>query len=138
VKRRGHRTILCVDDEANQLVLRKALLEGAGYHVLTAESHRAALSVFRLNAVELVVADYWMSGGSGLQLASELKLLNGDLPVVILSAYSELPGESVGLADAWITKGTASQVLLDKISELLSRSLPVGIKPGSEGVGSRS
>jgi CheY-like chemotaxis protein len=125
-------TILCVDDEANQLVLRKALLERAGHNVLTANSRRAALNVFRSNPVELVVVDYWMAGGSGLQLAHELKQLNEALPVIILSAYSELPGESVGIADAWITKGTAAQVLLDKISELLTRTLPIEPDSGSE------
>ena len=124
-------TILCVDDEANQLVLRKALLERAGHNVLTANSRRAALIVFRSNPVELVVVDYWMAGGSGLQLAHELKQLNEALPIIILSAYSELPGESVGIADAWITKGTAAQVLLDKISELLTRTLPIEPESGS-------
>jgi DNA-binding response OmpR family regulator len=122
VKKNGS-TILCVDDEPNQLVLRKVLLEKAGYHVLTAHSYHSAMRVFRSNTIHLAVLDYWMSGGSGLQLASELKLLNETLPVVILSAYSELPGESIGIADAWITKGTASPALLAKIAELLTRDL---------------
>jgi len=116
-------TILCVDDEANQLVLRKLLLENAGYRVLTADSFRSALSTFESHAIDLAVVDYWMTGGNGVQLASELKRHKEGLPIVILSAYSELPGETIGIADAWITKGGASQTLLAKIEELLARAV---------------
>ena len=116
-------TILCVDDEANQLVLRKLLLENAGYRVLTADSFRSALRTFESNAIDLAVVDYWMRGGNGVQLAGELKRHREGLPIVILSAYSELPGETIGIADAWITKGGASQTLLSKIAELLARAV---------------
>jgi CheY-like chemotaxis protein len=116
-------TILCVDDEANQLVLRKLLLENAGYRVLTADSSRSALEIFTSHAIDLAVVDYWMTGGNGVQLASELKRYRESLPIVILSAYSELPGETIGIADAWITKGGASQTLLAKIEELLARAV---------------
>ena len=116
-------TILCVDDEANQLVLRKLLLENAGYRVLTADSFRSALATFLSHTIDLAVVDYWMTGGNGVQLASELKGRQEDLPIVILSAYSELPGETIGIADAWITKGAASQTLLAKIEELLARAV---------------
>jgi len=44
------------------------------------------------------------------------------LPIVVLSAYAELPGESIGTADTWIMKGAASEELLKRIAELLSRS----------------
>jgi len=116
-------TILCVDDEANQLVLRKLLLESAGYRVLTADSFRSALATFLSHTIDLAVVDYWMTGGNGVQLASELKRHQESLPIVILSAYSELPGETIGIADAWMTKGGASQILLAKIEELLARAV---------------
>jgi DNA-binding response OmpR family regulator len=113
-----------VDDEANQLALRKVLLEKAGYRVLTADSYHSALEVFQANSIDLAVLDYWMAGGNGVQLASELKQHKPELPIVILSAYSELPGETIGLADAWITKGAASGILLNKIGELLAHPVP--------------
>jgi CheY-like chemotaxis protein len=113
-------TILCVDDEVNQLVLRKLMLERAGYRVLTAESPAKAMELFRTDAIDLVIVDYYMPGMTGLSLAREL-LRQKKLPVVVLSAYAELPGESIGMADLWITKGTAAEELLTKLAELLSR-----------------
>ncbi len=39
--------ILCVDDEENQLILRKMVLEQASYSVLTANSAAKAIEMFR-------------------------------------------------------------------------------------------
>jgi CheY-like chemotaxis protein len=113
-------TILCVDDEENQLVLRKLMLERAGYRVLTAESPAKAIELFRPDVVDLVIVDYYLPGMNGLALAREL-LRQKKLPVVVLSGYAELPGESIGTADVWITKGNASEELLTKLEELLSK-----------------
>ena len=114
--------ILCVDDEANQLLLRQRLLERAGYEVIVADSYRAGLTAFESHPVDLAILDYWMSGGNGVQLAGALKERAKNLPIVILSAFSELPGETLGIADAWITKGVASGALLATIAKLLAKS----------------
>ena len=114
-------TILCIDDEENQLALRKLMLERAGYRVLTAESPAQAIALFGSDTVDLVIVDYYMPGMNGLALAREI-LRHKKLPIVVLSAYAELPGESIGTADTWIMKGTASEELLRRIAELLSRS----------------
>jgi DNA-binding response OmpR family regulator len=114
-------TILCIDDEENQLVLRKLMLERAGYRVLTAESPAQAIALFGSDTVDLVIVDYYMPGMNGLALAREI-LRRKKLPIVVLSAYAELPGESIGTADTWIMKGTGSEELLRRIAELLSRS----------------
>lgn len=115
-------TILCVDDEDNQLLLRRLVLERVGYQVVTANSSKLALDMFEANPIDLAVVDYWMTGGNGLHLAGELKRRNRSLPVVILSAYTELPGETIGIADAWITKGASSAQLLGKLRELLEKA----------------
>lgn len=114
--------ILCVDDEENQLLLRKFVLQQAGYRVVTANSFHSALELFQSQRVDLALVDYWMSGGNGLLLSRELKARNKMLPVLILSAYAELPGETIGIADGWITKGAPPERLLAKVAELLQDS----------------
>ena len=121
-------TILCVDDEENQLALRKLMLERVGYRVLTAESPAKAIELFQSDTVDLVILDYYMPGMNGLSLAREI-LQQKRLPVVVLSAYAELPGESIGTADTWIMKGTASEELLRRIAELLARSSSIAEGP---------
>lgn len=57
--------ILCVDDEENPLVLRKFLLQKAGYEVITAKSGLEALKIASSEAIDLVLfrsPDAWYHG----------------------------------------------------------------------------
>jgi CheY-like chemotaxis protein len=97
-------TILCVEDEEPQLQLRKLLLESGGFHVLTAQSGRQALEVFRAHPVDAVILDYFMPGMNGLTIAREMKRLNPSVPIIIFSAYTSLPDEVIGTAEVWLRK----------------------------------
>ena len=120
----NHPTILCVDDEESGLQIRKLLLESAGYRVVTARSGQEGIRLFREQKIDLVLVDYWMGGMNGLALARELKQLSSTTPIVILSAYASLPGETLGLADLWIRKGEEDpQYLLAKLKQLLEERL---------------
>ena len=68
-------TVLCIDDEDNQLLLRKLLLEEAGYRVFTATSGEEGIRVFQAEQVDVVIVDYWMSRMNGLVVARALKTL---------------------------------------------------------------
>ena len=57
--------ILCVDDEENPLILRRLVLERAGYDVVTACSATQALGVLGTRHVDLVLSDHLMAGSTG-------------------------------------------------------------------------
>jgi CheY-like chemotaxis protein len=113
------KTILCVDDEAVGLSVRKMLLETRGYRVLTAESGSDALVLFSLETLDLVILDYLMPGMSGNVVAEKMKGLRPDLPIIMLSAYVDLPSETLALVDKSITKGEPPETLLKAIAQLL-------------------
>ena len=108
-------TFLCVDDEPSVLAMETALLESAGFRVLGASSGRQALELFESEQIDVVLMDYWLPGMSGIQVAHAMKRKNPDIPIMFLSAYSELPGETAGLAYGWIRKGE------EEPEELLAR-----------------
>src|SRR5690242_180030 len=83
--------ILCVDDEENPLVLRKFLLQKAGYEVITAKSGLEALKIASSEAIDLVLSDHLMPGITGTELARQMKLEHPKLPVVLLSGMNEIP-----------------------------------------------
>ena len=115
-------TILCIEDEPSQLLLRKLLLESEGYAVITSESGQEALKLFQAHEVDLVILDYWMSGLNGVSVAREMKQLKFDIPIIIFSAYQSLPGEVIGIADAWLRKAeTETADLLHEVATLLKR-----------------
>src|SRR5215469_8867208 len=68
-------TVLCVDDEALGLQIRKALLEVAGYSVLTALDGKSALVLFEDNAIHAVLLDYLMPEMDGGRVAAAMRAI---------------------------------------------------------------
>ena len=121
-------TILCIDDEALGLKIRKTVLERAGYQVLTAIDGPAGLSLFRDHAIDGVVLDYYMPEMDGGAVAQTMRRERPEVPIMLLSAYINLPAEVVALADVTLLKGEGPAELLDKLSLMLraSRSFAPG------------
>ena len=116
--------ILCVDDEPSVLAIVKRLLESADFGVLTASCGREAIRVFQSDHVDIVLMDYWMTGMNGIDAAQKMKQLDPDVPIVFLSGYSELPAESLGLAEYWIRKGQEDpEQTIDRLRSLADRTV---------------
>jgi CheY-like chemotaxis protein len=113
------KVILCVDDEAKGLSVRQTLLESQGYRVFTAENGQDALVLFSSEDLDLVILDYAMPGMNGDVVAKKMKELKSDLPIIMLSAYVDLPKETLALVDKSLTKGEVPKILLDAIRQLL-------------------
>ncbi len=116
------KTVLCADDDDNDLAARKMVLESAGLTVLTARSGAEALETFRTRKPDVVVLDYWMPGMKGVSVAGEMKSLRPDVPIMVLSGFASLPDETVGVVDAWIQKRDA-EVLLRELEKMIQHKL---------------
>jgi CheY-like chemotaxis protein len=115
-----HRTILCAEDDEEQLTARRLVFESAGFSVLAARSGKEALEMFRREQPDAVVLDYWMPGMKGLTVAREMKQLRPKIPILVLSGLSALPGEIVGAADAWLQKRDVEpDALLAEVNRLI-------------------
>lgn len=80
------RTILVVDDEFTLLKLLKALLEGAGFQVLTARSAAEALAMCRRTKIDLLLAKVGVPGLLGPQVARDIATkLAPDAKVLFMS-----------------------------------------------------
>lgn len=113
--------ILCVDDEAIPLILRKSVLEKSGYNVIAAKSAAEALERLDQQPIDLVLTDLLMPGLSGTELARQIKQRKPGLPVVLLSGVNEIP-EDAESADMFLSKVEGPVVLCETISEMLRKS----------------
>ncbi len=119
--------LLCVDDEINGLQLRKIILETRGYRVLIAASGAEGLKLFEENPVELVVLDFLMPEMKGDEVADRMRQFKPHVPIIMLSAYYDLPARVDLLVDARIVKGESTQNLLETVARLLeSRASAAG------------
>jgi CheY-like chemotaxis protein len=111
--------VLCVDDELVGLQVRKLLLERAGYRVLTAQNGRAGLEIFAAEPIQAVILDYSMPGMHGGEVAARMRQIKPSVPILLLSAYIEMPAEVTSLVDVYMTKGQGAALLLTKLGGLL-------------------
>jgi CheY-like chemotaxis protein len=117
--------ILCIDDEEPALVLRRFVLERAGYRVFTALTGKQGIEIFRFQPVDVVILDYWMADMDGLDVAAELKALSPKTPIIMLSGYASILDEGLGKVDMWLRKGEGDpEHLLTAVMSLLSNDRP--------------
>ncbi len=113
------KTLLCIDDEAIGLKVRKIILERQGYQVLTAADGTAGLHAFADHEIDAVVLDYYMPPGmNGGDVAFQMKRTKPGVPIILLSAYMSLPEDVIDTVDAFIVKGDSPEILISKIAEL--------------------
>ena len=111
--------ILCVDDEPIGLKVRKLMLEHAGYSVLTASSGREGLNIFSRECIRAVVLDYAMPEMNGGEVAAEMKRRKPDIPILMLSAYVDLPDDALQYVDARALKGESPVAFLQELEKLI-------------------
>ncbi len=83
-------SILVVDDEPNALFTVSQMLIDEGYKVISASNGQEALRIFKKNLIDMVVSDVKMPDLSGLDLLSELKSVNQDIPIILMTAYGSI------------------------------------------------
>lgn len=83
--------ILCVDDEQLNMHLYRAILEKAGYAVLSAYSGTEALSILQKNEVDLIILDLLMPGMDGLTVLGKIRKTphKAEIPVIIATAIAD-------------------------------------------------
>jgi len=83
-------TILVVDDEKNYLLVLSAVLEDEGYEVLTAQGGHEALEIQKSSDLDLILTDMKMPAMDGIQLLENVKALDPDLPVIMMTAHGTI------------------------------------------------
>lgn len=120
-------SILAVDDKAVILDLLAAMCQSLGYKIHTARSGEEALKIFRSHKPGIVLSDLVMTGMSGWELASRIKAISPNTPVIIITGW----GVSI---DRDKMKQTGVDFILHKpfrleqLSDLISKVRLSGVK----------
>ncbi len=83
-------SILVVDDEPNTLFTLTQILKDEGYRVLSAVGGREAVDTLKHQLVDLVVTDIKMPDMDGMELLREIKRINHQTPVILMTAYGTI------------------------------------------------
>jgi CheY-like chemotaxis protein len=127
-------TLLCIDFP-QALELRKETLESHGYRVNIASSHHAAMKMLEESSVAAVLLEYKREGVDTEAVACHIKQRFPNLPIILLSAYSEMPERILWLVDEYVMKSELPERLVPTI-ERAHRLAPRSNVPFSAGANS--
>lgn len=121
----GDANILLVDDEIVLCELLTGMLNTLGYKVTACSDSNEALEIFKSapQAFQLVISDYSMPSLDGGQLMQQIKSIRSDIPMLLITGYSDDTTENIVKAlggEGIITKPFD----LKKFSHSISESLP--------------
>jgi len=114
------KTILVVDDEPNYLIVLSEILRDEGFEVFTAEGGKKGLTIIQEADLDLVISDMKMPGMDGIQLLENIKKINRQLPVILITAYAEVEKavEAMRLgAFNYIAKPFSNEALLASVNK---------------------
>jgi DNA-binding NtrC family response regulator len=83
--------VVVADDEKEICTLLSRLLEREGCKVLMANNGVDALKLVKSELPEILFTDFKMPGMDGIQLMTKAKKWDPDLPVILITAYADVP-----------------------------------------------
>ncbi len=117
--------ILVAEDDANIRMGLVDTLESENYQVVEAEDGSQALELFHNNSFDLLLLDIMMPEKSGYDVCQDIRAVDKDIPIIMLTAKGEEFDKVIGLklgADDYITKPFGIHELLARIGAVLRRS----------------
>lgn len=137
--------ILIVDDERVQRETLSAILTDLGHETSTSSGVQEALKDLEKQSFDLVMTDFKMPDGSGLDVASKVRLLMPETPVFVMTAYADvasvIDAMRVGVVDYFL-KPLNVELLLKKIrllndhKDLLAEVVDLRTRVNGRSVGS--
>ena len=123
------RRILIVEDEAPIREMLSFVMEQHGYQAVEANDFDAAVSKIAEPYPDMVLLDWMLPGGSGLQLAKKIKSddFTRNIPIIMLTARGEEEDKIKGLevgADDYITKPFSPKELMARMRAVFRRVAP--------------
>lgn len=111
------------DDLAVQRALRRTF-ESAGFDVSIAPDGAVAMDIFRATTPRVVILDLRLPGKSGQDLCREIKHESSNVPILVLSAASDVLDKVLLLelgADDYVTKPFSPRELLARVRAAVRR-----------------
>lgn len=116
--------ILVVEDDRHIRTIITKNLEKNGYITYQAENGKSAYEIFENNHIDLIITDIMMPYVDGNSLVKEVRYMNNDIPIIMLTAldsyYDKEKGFNSG-ADDYLVKPVNMKELLLRVKSLLRR-----------------
>ncbi len=128
---------LVVDDEAPIREMLVFVLEQNGFQAVEAEDYDSAIAAMVEPYPDMVLLDWMLPGGSGIQIAKKFKQndYTRQIPIIMLTARGEEEDKVRGLevgADDYVTKPFSPKELMARIKAVIRRVAPTSLEEAIE------
>ena len=117
-------TILVIEDDLRMQKILRRTFAGEQYAVVVAGDGRTGLQLFRSERPIAVILDLILPEISGRELCQTFKSLSAEVPVIVLSAVSEVVDKVLLLelgADDYVTKPYSPRELIARVQAAIRR-----------------
>lgn len=117
-------TILVIEDDPRMQKVLRRIFANEQYAVVVAGEGRAGLELFRRERPSAVILDLVLPGISGRELCQMFKQSSPEVPVIVLSAISEVVDKVLLLelgADDYVTKPYSPRELMARVQAAIRR-----------------
>lgn len=122
-KEASNLTILYAEDEEDVRVNMISMLQLFFDNVFVAKDGKEAIEIFKSNEVDIVLTDIRMPYKTGLEVASYVKNVNKNIPIIIATAHSDTEYLSSAIkigVNNYLLKPVNQLNLIESISEVVS------------------
>jgi two-component system NtrC family response regulator len=125
MKGKGQGKVLVIEDDKPQRLLLTDFLSGQGFDAQAVPSGQEALATLREQPYDLALLDLRLSDMDGLEVLSQLRKLQPEIPVIIITAFGTIEvavsAMKMGASD-FLTKPIDLDLLLLSMGRILERS----------------
>jgi len=82
--------IMVVEDEKNQADLITKILNKKGFNAAAANTKADALKMFSAGRIDLVLTDFKLPDGNGLEIINEIRKLNPEVAIIVMTAFGDI------------------------------------------------
>lgn len=120
-----HGLILLVEDDINLGFVVQDILKSEGFRVHLCKDGKEGLMQFNKESYDLCLLDVMMPKKDGFSLAEDIRKIDGDIPIIFLTAREMTEDKIKGLrigADDYITKPFSAEELILRMKAVLKRN----------------
>ena len=118
--------VLLIDDSALQLRIREAVLRDAGFEVCISTTAEGALALLRTPSVGptigTIVTDHRMPGTTGSEFVRQLRHIQSEIPVIVITGLPGAEDEYEGLSVTYRQKPCAPSDLIELVRESMAKA----------------
>lgn len=130
-------TILIIDDEPIIRKLLARMMELEGYEVFQAADRASGLKLLTAKTPQLVLCDVFLPDGNGVEMVKEIKELQPETEVILLTAHGNIPDEVQAIKNGafdYITKGDDNNKIIPIISRAMEKINSRPVQPSGSTV----